>query len=42
MDNFIITITFLLIGMLIKRLPNFPDTTGTVLNLFVIYISPPN
>ncbi|WP_339136623.1 MAG: AEC family transporter [Candidatus Electrothrix sp. GW3-4] len=41
MDNFIITITFLLIGMLIKRLPNFPDATGNVLNLFVIYISLP-
>ena len=41
MENFIITITFLLIGMLIKRLPNFPDETGTALNLFVIYISLP-
>lgn len=41
MENFIVTITFLLIGMLIKRLPNFPDDTGTALNLFVIYISLP-
>ncbi|MCI5124939.1 MAG: AEC family transporter, partial [Candidatus Electrothrix sp. AR5] len=41
MENFIITITFLLIGMLIKRLPNFPDETGNALNLFVIYISLP-
>ncbi len=41
MENFIITITFLLIGMLIKRLPTFPDDTGTALNLFVIYISLP-
>ena len=41
MENFIITITFLLIGMLIKRLPNFPDETGNALNLFVIYISFP-
>lgn len=41
MDNFIVTITFLLIGMLIKRLPTFPDETGTALNLFVIYISLP-
>ena len=41
MENFIITITFLLIGMLIKRLPNFPDETGNSLNLFVIYISLP-
>jgi predicted permease len=41
MENFIVTITFLLIGMLIKRLPAFPDETGTALNLFVIYISLP-
>ncbi len=41
MENFIVTITFLLIGMLIKRLPTFPDDTGTALNLFVIYISLP-
>ena len=41
MENFIITITFLLIGMFIKRLPNFPEETGNALNLFVIYISLP-
>src|SRR5450759_6010469 len=41
MENFVITITCLLIGMAIKRLPAFPDETGNVLNLFVIYISLP-
>lgn len=41
MENFIITITFLLIGMTIKRIPDFPDETGKVLNLFVIYVSLP-
>lgn len=41
MDNFIVTITFMLIGMALKRLPAFPDETGSVLNLFVIYISLP-
>ena len=41
MENFVITITFLLIGMAIKRMPTFPDETGNVLNLFVIYISLP-
>lgn len=41
MENFIITITFLLIGMAVKRLPAFPESTGNVLNLFVIYISLP-
>ena len=43
MDNplFVITITFLLIGMVLKRIPDFSDETGNVLNLFVIYISLP-
>jgi predicted permease len=41
MENFIITITFLLIGVALKRLPDFPDETGNTLNLFVIYISLP-
>jgi predicted permease len=41
MENFVITITFLLIGMAIKRIPAFSDETGNVLNLFVIYISLP-
>jgi len=41
MESFIITITFLLIGMALKRIPDFPDDTGNVLNLFVIYISLP-
>lgn len=35
------TLTCLLIGMTIKRLPTFPVDTGKVLNLFVIYISLP-
>jgi hypothetical protein len=41
MDNFVITITFLLIGMALKRIPAFSGETGNVLNLFVIYISLP-
>lgn len=41
MENFIVTITFLLIGMALKRMSAFPDETGKVLNLFVIYISLP-
>lgn len=41
MENFVVTITCLLIGMAIRRLPDFPDETGNVLNLFVIYISLP-
>jgi predicted permease len=41
MENFIITITFLIIGMALKRIPDFSDETGNVLNLFVIYVSLP-
>ena len=41
MENFIITITYLLVGMGFKRMNTFPEQTGTVLNLFVIYLSLP-
>ncbi len=41
MENFILTISFLLIGMGLRRLPQFPDETSQVLNLFVIYVSLP-
>jgi predicted permease len=41
MENFVITITFLLIGMALRRIPDFSGETGNVLNLFVIYISLP-
>ena len=40
-ENFIIIITFLLLGMALKRIPAFSDETGNVLNLIVIYISLP-
>jgi malate permease and related proteins len=41
MQNFLIILTLLLIGMGIKRLAIFPKETGNVLNLIVIYISYP-
>jgi len=41
MENFIIIISFLLIGILLKRISVFSSETGNVLNLFVIYISLP-
>ncbi|NTV13659.1 MAG: AEC family transporter [Desulfobulbaceae bacterium] len=41
MENFLITFAYLLFGMGCKRLRSFPDQTGTVLNLFVIYLSLP-
>lgn len=41
MENFILTVLFLLIGMGLRRLPRFPRETSQVLNLFVIHISLP-
>ena len=41
MENFAIIITFLLIGMALRRVPEFSDETGGILNLFVIYVSLP-
>jgi len=41
MENFILTISFLLMGMGLRRLPNFPRETSQALNLFAIYLSLP-
>lgn len=41
MENFVLTISFLLMGMGLRRLPNFPKDTAQVLNLFAIYLSLP-
>ena len=41
MDQFLIIITFLFIGKGLRYIPDFSDETGTVLNMFVIYISMP-
>jgi len=41
MENFAIILTFLLIGMAVRRVSEFPDETGKVLNLFVIYVPLP-
>ncbi|MDD5757746.1 MAG: AEC family transporter [Desulfobulbaceae bacterium] len=41
MENFVVTIACLLIGMAMKRTPDFPAETGRVLNVFVIYVSLP-
>ena len=40
-ENFIITITCLVIGITLRRFPQFPEETGKVLNLFVIYVALP-
>jgi len=41
MENFILIISLLLIGMGLRRIPQFPDNSVQVLNLFVIYVSLP-
>lgn len=41
MENFIITITYLVLGMILKRIPKFPGDTATSLNMFIIYVSLP-
>ena len=41
MENFILTLSFLLIGMGLRRLPRFPRETPQVLNLFVTHVSLP-
>jgi hypothetical protein len=40
-ENFILILAYLLIGGGIRRLPQFPEQTAAVLNLFVIYVSLP-
>lgn len=41
MENFVLTISFLFMGMGLRRLPNFPKETAQALNLFAIYLSLP-
>ncbi|MDF1615503.1 AEC family transporter [Desulfurivibrio dismutans] len=41
MENFILTISFLLIGLLLQRLPQLPEDAVQTLNLLVIYVSLP-
>ncbi len=41
MTSFLITLSLLILGMGLRRLPSIPDETGNVLNLFVITVSLP-
>lgn len=41
MENFVIITSFLVIGIALQYIPDFSQETGSVLNLFVIYISLP-
>ncbi|OCC14841.1 Malate permease [Dissulfuribacter thermophilus] len=41
MDTFIITISYLLLGIILRRIRGIPDNFSNCLNLFVIYVSLP-
>jgi predicted permease len=41
MENFFLIISFMLVGMGLRRIQKFPDNSAVVLNLFVIYVSLP-
>lgn len=41
MENFALIVAYLLIGVGVRRLPQFPEQTAAVLNLFVIYVALP-
>ena len=41
MENFILIISFMLVGVGLRRIQKFPDNSAIVLNLFVIYVSLP-
>lgn len=41
MENFILTISLLVIGMLLRRMKDFPENSSHTLNMFVIYVSLP-
>lgn len=41
MENFVIIISYLLIGMALRHVPKFPKETATVFNLYVIYVCLP-
>lgn len=41
MQNFVLIISLLIVGMILKRVKAFPDNTSQVLNQFVIYVSLP-
>jgi malate permease and related proteins len=41
MEAFVVTLSFLVIGMLLRRVSTLPDTTGQILNQFVIFVSLP-
>ena len=41
MENFYLVLAYLLIGVLLRRLPAMPDNSGLVLNIYVLYVALP-
>jgi len=41
MENFYLVLAYLMIGMLLKRLPAMPENSGLVLNIYVLYVALP-
>lgn len=41
MENFYLVLAYLLIGMLLRRLPAMPDNSGIALNIYVLYVALP-
>lgn len=41
MDNFALILAYLLIGVLLRRLPAMPENSGIALNMYVLYVALP-
>ena len=41
MENFYLVLAYLVIGILLRRLPAMPDNSGIVLNIYVFYVPLP-
>jgi predicted permease len=41
MENFVLVLIYLMIGALLRKLPQFPQQTGLVLNQFVLFVALP-
>jgi len=41
MENFYLVLAFLVIGVLLRRVPSMPENSGLVLNVYVLYVALP-
>ncbi len=41
MDNFVLILAYLIIGVLLRRLPAMPQSSGIALNMYVLYVALP-